>query len=471
MPQILLATESSQSRSLPLDAQLLLNFFTERQPQSAKSQAPLFGAPGLALFSTTPLGPSRGGWNFNGVYYEVGGDTLYRIDQYGNATDVSGGLPIGGSNPVGMSDNGIQLCIVNGVEGFIYTTAGGLVQITDTAFYPSKTVTFMDGYFLFERLGTNEWFISALYDGLAYNGLDFATAEGAPGTMTATAQNLELVFLFSSSHIEIWYDAGTNNFPFQRYSGGVIPYGCVSPYSVTKQDGALFFLGTDKIMYRLQANVPVRISTHPIEHIIAQDPDLTTAEVFTYTLEGHKFIVLTLVNINRTLVFDISTQKWHDRDSCDADYVSLGRWRGRNATNVYEQTIIGDAIDGRVGKVDWTAYTEYGNTMRGQVYSAPQHADRKRVFCSRFELDVQAGVGLANAPGDDPQIMLDYSRDGAMTWSLQQKWRSMGRIGQFLKRLRWLRMGQARQWVWRLTVTDPVPRVIIAAHADLQAGV
>lgn len=470
MPPIYFATESSVSRSPPLDDQRLVNFFTERQPPSAKSQAPLFGAPGLAPFTTAGTGPSRGCWNFNGIAFEVSGATLYQVNEDGSSVDVSGGVVIPGSSPVGMSDNGNQLCIVNGVGGWIYTVAGGLVPITDTAFYPAKTVTFMDGYFLFERLGTNEWFISALFDGLTYNGLDFASAEAAPGMMTATAQNLELVFLFATSHIEIWYNAGTNDFPFQRYSGGVLPYGCISPYSVTKQDGGLFFLGVDKIFYRLQANVVVRISTHPIEHIIAQEPDLSTVEVFTYTLEGHKFIVMTLIGLNRTLVFDLSTQKWHDRESWDENKRSLGRWRARNATNVYEQTLIGDIYDGRMGTVDWSTYTEYGNTIRGLIYSAPQHSDRKRLFCSRFELDIQAGVGLTNPPNEDPQVMLDYSRDGGMTWSLQQKWRSMGRIGEYLRRLRWLRMGQGRQWVWRISITDAVPRVIIAAHADLEAG-
>ena len=62
-----------------------------------------------------------------------------------------------------------------------------------------------------------------------------------------------------------------------------------------------------------------------------------------------------------------------------------------------------------------------------------------------------------------------FTRSGA-TWSLQQKWRSMGKIGEYLKRLRWLRLGQARQWVFEVRITDPIPRVIIAAHADYVKG-
>jgi hypothetical protein len=46
----------------------------------------------------------------------------------------------------------------------------------------------------------------------------------------------------------------------------------------------------------------------------------------------------------------------------------------------------------------------------------------------------------------------------------------MGAIGQYLKRLRWLRQGQGRQIVFMLSITDPVPRTIIAAHVDFSVG-
>ena len=93
-----------------------------------------------------------------------------------------------------------------------------------------------------------------------------------------------------------------------------------------------------------------------------------------------------------------------------------------------------------------------------------------RVFVDRFELDIQAGVGLISGQGSDPQVMLRYSRDGGETWSLQQQWRSMGKQGQYTKRLRWLKQGQGREWQWEVTITDPVWRTIIAAHADLAVG-
>ena len=206
-------------------------------------------------------------------------------------------------------------------------------------------------------------------------------------------QNLQLLFVICQEHLELWYDAGATPFPFARYTGAGISYGCVSPHTIIKQDGAIFFLGADKIFYRLQSTVPLRMSTHAIEHIIAQDGDITQAYCSTFTLEGHKFVVLTLPVSKRTMIFDISTSRWHERESWDQNNASLGIWRSSTVFRAFNNTYVGDAFNGNVNLLDWTTYTELGNTIRGLAYSIPYHQDRKRLFVSRFELDIQAGVG------------------------------------------------------------------------------
>ena len=181
-------------------------------------------------------------------------------------------------------------------------------------------------------------------------------------------------------------------------------------------------------------------------------------------------MTLTLPASQRTLVWDVSSGRWHERESWDAQNTSLGIWRASTAFRAYENVYLGDAFNGNVNLLDWTVYTELGNTMRGLAYSIPYHQDRKRIFFSRFELDVQAGVGLSQGQGSDPQIMLSWSVDGGRTFKPLQPWRSMGKIGEYLKRLRWLRMGWGRQFVFVASCTDPVPRVIIEANADISVG-
>jgi hypothetical protein len=93
------------------------------------------------------------------------------------------------------------------------------------------------------------------------------------------------------------------------------------------------------------------------------------------------------------------------------------------------------------------------------------------LFHSKFELDVESGVGLTTGQGSDPQIMMDYSDDGGRTFNNRQLWRSMGRIGEYTTRLRWMQLGQSRQRIYRVSVSDPVKRSIISAHLDVSPGV
>ena len=478
MAEIIFAVEYAVSRSLPLSAQVANNLFVERQPPTSKSQSPLFGVPGLDLFANCASPPNRGSFDFNGVACFVQGNALFTVSENGVATEVGSG--IGGAGLVSMSCNNHQLIIVNGAgvgagQGFIWDGAT-FSQITDPNFYPSDLVWYFDGYFVLQIAGNNEFYLSNIDDGLTYNGLDFATAEAKPGFTVGSVENLELLFVFCQNHIEIWYDAGTFPFPFQRYAGGVIPYGCISPHSIIEQDGAIFFLGVDKVFYRLQANVPIRVSTHPIETAIAKDDDIVAAFCSTFTIEGHKMVALTLPNSLQTLTLDLSTGKWHQRESwntIDGGPIlpaTYSRWRAVSILEIYQRILVGDMVDGRIGVMNWSSYQEYGNDIVGLARSAPSHHGRDWLFVDKFELDIEAGVGTTSGPGSDPQIMLRYSKDGGRTWSRFQPYKSMGRQGAYGKRLRWFKQGRALQWVWEIRITDPVKRVIIAADADIQVG-
>ncbi|HUY05001.1 MAG TPA: hypothetical protein VMV33_17115 [Rhodocyclaceae bacterium] len=149
---------------------------------------------------------------------------------------------------------------------------------------------------------------------------------------------------------------------------------------------------------------------------------------------------------------------------------SLGVFRGGVGINFYGKVLFGDSFAGVIGQASFDAFTEYGQTMVGLITSPPIHANRRRLFVTRFELDIEAGVGLTEGQGSNPVWMLDWSKDGGRTWSAQQQWRSMGRIGAFTQRLRWMRLGQARQWIFRLSCTDPVRRVIIGTYIEREAG-
>jgi len=421
---------------------------------------------GLTITSavaSTGTGAIRGRSVLNNVLYVASGRMLASVDSNGWPTAI-GDLG-NATNRASMASNGTQICIVDGVAGWIYTTGSGLVQISDGDFLVADTVTYQDGYFILSRKDTGDFFISALNDGTAYDATERAEAEGKPDDLVAVySDHLEL-WLFGKESIEIWYNSGAVDFPFKRREGVFIERGCAAAFSIANEDNTLFWLGDDKIVYRANGYTPMQISTPAIEEQIRKLATVSDAIGTTFTIGGHKFYSLVFPTSGGTFVYDMSTKLWHERESLGFNY-----WRGQTSVFVYGKHLIGDSESGKIGELDLDTYQEYGSEIQALATAPVIHSDRKYLFFSRFELDIESGVGLSSGQGSDPKIVLDYSDDGGRTWSSRKPWRSMGKIGDNRQRLRWNRQGRSRNRVYRVVITDPVKRAIIAAHADVRVG-
>lgn len=463
------ATQSHKLANSPVSAQRVVNFYAERQPPDAKTQVAVFGCPGLTEFGSVGIGPIRGIHVMGGVLYVVSGQYLYSVANTGTGTQIGG--TISGSGPVGMDDNGTQLVIVNGAFGYVYSVAGGFQLITDAQFNAADTVKFFDQVFVFDWKNTNKFFISGILDGTAFSATEFTSSEARPDNVKAVDLNGQTLIVFNEKTIEPYYDAGLANFPFQRIEGALIERGIAASHAKAKADNTLFFLGHNRVFYRFDGLRPVRVSNHALEEEWARYSAVSDAFAFSYQFAGHEFIPLTFPTANTTFEYDVASGLWHERESWDDNNNSYGSWRGSCHASCYGHELIGDRFSGKIGKLDSEVYAEYGNVMRGLASAPPLHADRKRLFMSRFELDMETGVGVTTGQGSDPQVMLDYSDDGGKTWSSRQLWKSMGAKGAYRTRLKWDRLGSFRQRVMRIQITDPVRRVIVAAHADVTVGI
>lgn len=470
--KIQFATNSYKHPSLPISAQQCINAYAEREPKDAKDEVAVLDHPGLSVFATCGSGPIRGMRVLNGVLYVVSGTLLYSVSITGVVTVVGGA--VSGVGPVSMSDNGqpgMQLIIVNGSVGYIFTLLSGFQPITDPNFFPANTVTFFDNYFVLDRIGTNQYYLSNLLDGTIYQGTNIASADGQPGNIVSMVNQTNTLFIFGESHMEAWYDAGNASFPFLRYDGATIERGCIGARSVVKEDNCVFFLGNDLIYYKIDNGKPVRVSTHAIELEWATYPVVSDINAFSYTYGGHKFVVLNFPTVSRTWVFDISTGLWHERVSWDQNNNSLGRWRVGSGIIAYNQQLFGDAFNGTIGVLNPNISTEYGNTVPITLVSPPIHSDRVRLFHDSLELDMETGVGTTTGQGQNPMVIMDFSNDSGRTYtSLGIQPSSMGAIGNYQTRVRWTRLGQSRTRVYRVRMTDPVRRRLIAAHSTIRKG-
>lgn len=459
-------------RSIVLNPQQTINLYPVMSP-NGKYESALFGTPGLVLFCNLGSAVQVRAMRETGDYlYAVGGNTLYKIDSSGNAVSISGTLSTS-TGPVYMEDDGTNLMIVDpGVDGYTYdTVAGGSLSVIADADFPSAplALTWQDGYFIVNT--ANQYNISTLYNPTQWDAADFKRAEAQPDALRRAFSDREELWLPGAKTTEVHYNSGAAAFPFSRIPGAVIPYGTDSPASVAAGDNAIFWLDNFNRVLRADGFVPQVISTPELEYHINQYADTGDAIGFCYTQEGTGFYVLIFPTGNMTWAYDFSSGEWHQRRSFP---VLANGGHGRHRANCYakfgRKHLIGDWGNGKIYQWSLDAFDDAGETMRAARTFRVVHQDRKNIFFHRLEVECEPGVGLASGQGSDPIMMMRMSNDGGRTYG-NEHWRSMGKIGEYKRRAVWNRLGRSRNRVFEISITDPVKRVIMAAHLEAESGV
>jgi hypothetical protein len=447
----------------------MVNLFPEVIPEGGKEPGFLSRCPGLSKLATIGFGPIRGLWTYGGLGYVVSGNEFYSIDTNWNATLIG---TVTGSGPVSMSDNGIQLFIACNPDGYIYnanTKAFG--KITAAAFAGAVTVSYIDGYFVFNQPNSQIFWITSLLDGTSIDPLDFASAEGFPDQLVSLIVDHLEIWLFGSNSVEVWYDAGATPFPMARIQGAFLEVGCAAAYSVAKLDNSVFWLGADArgrgIIYRANGYTPTRISTNAVEYAIQNYSNISDAIGYTYQQDGHPFYVLIFPTANATWVFDVSTNLWHERAGFDNGQFTRHRSNCQMAFN--NKIVVGDYANGNIYAFDLVNYADNGaiqKWLRSWRALPTGQNNLKRTAHHSLQLDAETGVGINNGQGSDPQVMLRWSDDGGHTWS-NEHWKSMGAIGGYGYRTIWRRLGMTdkiRDRVYEVSGTDPVKIAIMGAE-------
>ena len=82
-------------------------------------------------------------------------------------------------------------------------------------------------------------------------------------------------------------------------------------------------------------------------------------------------------------------------------------------------------------------------------------------------MDLHVGNGLtsATAQGYQPMVMMSYSDDNGQSWSAEE-WETSGKIGEYLTRVRWNRIGMSYSRIYKFRFSDPVAWQIVGASIN-----
>lgn len=468
------------SRSLPFSAQRAVNLYLQSdEGKGGKSPAAMFGTPGMrpwVSLGTTSyvrgLFATSTGWLVavvgNQVWYVNGSGFTTIVSSY--APPLTSALLQTTTGPVSIDENGSSLVIVDGVARYALNL--NTWELSQVAGGAASSVAFIDGYFVLNRPGSQQFEVSEPYS-TTVDPTSFAAAEGSPDNLVALVADHRELWLFGATSTEVWANTGNLDFPFERIPSAFMQVGCAAPYSVARMDNSLFWLGADRngtgMVWRADGYRPARISTAAIEREIQSYTLVSDAQAFAYQQDGHTFYVLTFPTADRTWVFDAATGEWHERGYFDSLNVQR-RHRATCAVTYNGRLIVGDSLTPTLCYYELDHPYEVDLPMRrirtAQPIAGPDYQTQTfRVL----QVDFETGVGLQSGQGSVPEAMLRWSDDGGRTWSNEMR-APLGPVGQYVTRARWRRLGRARDRVFEVSVSDPVKVVILGAALTLEGA-
>jgi hypothetical protein len=418
-----------------------------------------------------------------------------------------------GTGGVGTYTLSVASTVAVGVT--MYGLNFSVLPSTDGAFSGANTVDIIDNYFVYNNPTTQQWGASDLLSPISPN-TSYSLKDGAPDDLVALIVDHREVYLMGEISSEVWTDVGTVPFPFQRIPGTSTQHGIAAPFSLYRLGNSFAYVsrnnrGQAQIM-QMQGYIPQRISTHAVENTLA-NKYVADAVSWTYQLEGHEVFVVTFPSLELTWAYDATTQMWH-KWLYTTNQGTYQRHRGNCCAVFQGLVIVGDYENGKLYELDKTNYTDDGQNIRRLRRAPHLVTEFQRQYFDELQIQFQPGVGTTGLSGpaqitssntiylgdtytitasatltiefdktyvlgtqnpisyqttDNPQAMLRWSNDGGSTWS-NEHWTSVGQMGKYRNRAIWRRLGQARDRIFEVSVSDPVNFVIISANLKIQGA-
>ena len=469
-------------KSRNVTSQRRINLYAENLGDADKTPRAFYPRPGLLKgfndpnsASSFPGGPMRG--MVTAPYpLDTVGEFIYAAQGSRELTATTTGRFL--SSPEGFywttggvvqfASNGTSVLSVDGATGYVAGT--GALSLFGPTDFPNgaRSICFVAGRFVVDdpsSPGKFRW--SGVFDAFDWDPLNFATAESNADPLIQVFERGGELLLFGNRTIEFWSPTGDANV-FLRTGGAGIDWGLAIFDAVRKANDSVFFIGRNlggqPQICRLDG-YQVRVVSTPdvdkrLNDAIQAGAQVTTSVV---THSGHTWFIVNLADTS--LVYDVRQDEWSEWQTADPVTGVQGRWAGQYSTQYRNTAIVTDYRDGRVYYLDADRYTDDVTPITRELISRHAFVNLDRLTLWLLQVDMETGVGLYQGQGSDPQIMLRISKDGGHTWG-REMWRTIGKQGEYRRRMSWKRLGIADDWLFHFKVADPVKTVFINAALD-----
>jgi hypothetical protein len=422
--------------------------------------------------------------NSSGGYAQVTNDRIASVTILTGGSGYTAPTVTFSAPPSGVTATGTVQFTGGVVTGITITNVGSgyvtapTVTITDSAGVNATASCLLNGFpdgplapgvvFLdstvYVATKAGRIYSSALTDPTTWGALDYVTAESEPDKIVGIGKHLNYVLAFGEWSIDFFYDNG--NFPgsplsaAQSYKSEI---GCANGDSIVQFEQSIAWIGQSKAIgtavYMMDGVTPAKVSTPYIERILGNS-NFSDVKAFAFKFNGHMFYVLTLHDLNLTLVYDLHEKTWTQWTMWAADDItgiySEQYFRPSYYAGINNQYYLLDDDTGQLYTLADTNYTDAGAPIYYRaVTDIIDSGTTKRKFYNRVEI-----------VGDKiPATMkIRHTGDDYRTWS------SYRSVDLNKGRPQIYQTGADRRRAWEFLCTDPQPLRLDSAEVDFTIG-
>lgn len=396
---------------------------------SGLSEGYLRSTAGAHLFGAGP-GVDRGGINWNGILYRVMGTKLVSVSSAGVVTVLG---DVGGYGPVAL-DYGFDRLAINSGTSLFYWNNVALTQVTDPDLGQVFDMLWFTGYYVTTD-GTSI-VVTQLSDPTSVDPLKYGSAEEDPDMVEALFKLRGELYALGRYTIQVFANTGGSGFPFTANTSATVPVGIVGPRAKCEFYQTLAFTGSGRgeatAVYILDGGNAAKISTRAIDDELAKVADQSSITMESRMSRDERRLLIHLPD--KTLVYMANATRiagvpvWYVATS------GLGmdqQYRLQNAVLCYNKWICGDTASSKLGVLDETIATQFGDGAGWQFDTQLLYNQSKGAIVHSLELTGLPGRGTTG----DPTAFMSYTLDGE-TWSMERASR-MGKKGNRTKRIVW----------------------------------
>lgn len=390
------------------------------------------------------------------------------INKDGDYVELTGAtLPTGNPITFATSSTGEYLVMAGG-DRMVYTDGATTCSYITDPDAPNRVafVAFLDQYIIAAQKGTGLFKWSAVGNPIDWDTLDFATAESNSDDIQALVTNTREVIIFGTQSVEFW--ASNVDTPgFTRIQGATDQVGTYSPYSVCLNNGTIYFLDNEKRLrqYNPGSHVSQIIST-PFDKVIANFSVVSDCRIWAMTTQGRNWLILQFPSENKTLFFDYLTKQWGEWSTWNSFSSSPERWLGNWYVRSipWDLEVIGDYRKGAIYKISPDVYMDIEEPIvLTRVTGHIDHGTPAQKQCDKLIVKVKRGAVLTET---EPVFTLRYKDNNEVGWSNPIEG-SLGMLGDTFLYVYFQPLGVYWTRQYEISISDPVPFVLVSAHEDL----